>query len=99
MADVPIGVLGGSGLYAMAELAEVEERRISTPFGEPSDVITIGSLGVTRVAFLPRHGRGQRPLPAEIPVRAKIYALKTLGVRWLLGARAVGAIREEIDPL
>jgi len=99
MADVPIGVLGGSGLYAMAELADVEERRISTPFGEPSDVITIGSLGGTRVAFLPRHGRGHRLLPAEIPVRANIYALKSLGVRWLLGASAVGSMREEIAPL
>jgi 5'-methylthioadenosine phosphorylase len=99
MADVPIGVLGGSGLYAMAELADVEERRISTPFGEPSDVITIGSLGGTRVAFLPRHGRGHRLLPAEIPVRANIYALKSLGVRWLLGASAVGSMREEIEPL
>jgi 5'-methylthioadenosine phosphorylase len=92
-------VLGGSGLYAMAELADVEERRISTPFGEPSDVITIGSLGGTRVAFLPRHGRGHRLLPAEIPVRANIYALKSLGVRWLLGASAVGSMREEIEPL
>ena len=99
MADVPIGVLGGSGLYAIAELADVEERRISTPFGEPSDVITIGSLGGTRVAFLPRHGRGHRLLPAEIPVRANIYALKSLGVRWLLGASAVGSMREEIAPL
>src|SRR5256714_6062833 len=99
MADGPIGVLGGSGLYAMAELADVEERRISTPFGEPSDVITIGSLGGARVASLPRHGRGPRLLPAEIPVRANIYALKSLGVRWLLGASAVGSMREEIEPL
>src|SRR5438067_5760531 len=99
MSDVTIGVLGGSGLYAMAELADVEERRVSTPFGEPSDVVTIGSLHGTRVAFLPRHGRGHRLLPSEIPVRANIYALKSLGVRWLVAVSAVGSMREEIEPL
>ena len=99
MSEATIGVLGGSGLYAMAELTDVEERRVSTPFGEPSDVITIGSLHGTRVAFLPRHGRGHRLLPSEIPVRANIYALKSLGVRWLLAASAVGSLREEIAPL
>src|SRR5579884_3989444 len=97
--EVRIGVLGGSGLYAMDELTEIEERRVSTPFGEPSDTITIGSLRGVRVAFLPRHGRGHRLLPSEIPVRANIYALKSLGVRWLLAASAVGSLREEIAPL
>src|SRR5579884_1715619 len=97
--DITIGVLGGSGLYAMDELTEVEERRVSTPFGEPSDLITIGTLRGTRVAFLPRHGRGHRLLPSEIPVRANIYALKSLGVRFLLAASAVGSMREEIAPL
>ena len=96
---VTIGVLGGSGLYAMQELTEVEERRISTPFGEPSDAITIGTLRGTRIAFLPRHGRGHRLLPSEIPARANIYALKSLGVRWLLAASAVGSLKEEIAPL
>jgi 5'-methylthioadenosine phosphorylase len=96
--EVTIGVMGGSGLYAMAELTDVEERRVSTPFGEPSDVLTIGSLHGIRVAFLPRHGRGHRLLPSEIPVRANIYALKSLGVRWLLAASAVGSMREEIAP-
>jgi len=97
--DVTIGVLGGSGLYAMQELTDVEERRVSTPFGEPSDVITIGTLHGTRVAFLPRHGRGHRLLPSEIPARANIYALKSLGVRFLIAASAVGSLREEIEPL
>ncbi len=96
--DVAIGVLGGSGLYAMDALTEVEERRVSTPFGEPSDTITIGTLHGTRVAFLPRHGHGHRLLPSEIPARANIYALKSLGVRWLLAASAVGSMREEIAP-
>lgn len=99
MADVTIGVLGGSGLYAMAELTDVEERRISTPFGEPSDLVTIGTLHGTRIAFLPRHGRGHRLLPSEIPARANIYALKSIGVRWLLAASAVGSMREDIQPL
>ncbi len=97
--EVRIGVLGGSGLYAMDELTEIEERRVSTPFGEPSDTITIGSLRGVRVAFLPRHGRGHRLLPSEIPARANIYALKSLGVRWLLAASAVGSMKEEIEPL
>jgi 5'-methylthioadenosine phosphorylase len=97
--DVTIGVIGGSGLYAMAELSDVEERRISTPFGEPSDVVTIGSLHGVRMAFLPRHGRGHRLLPSEIPMRANIYALKSLGVRWLVAVSAVGSMREEIEPL
>ncbi len=96
---VTIGVLGGSGLYAIDELTDVEERRVSTPFGEPSDAITIGTLHGTRVAFLPRHGRGHRLLPSEIPVRANIYALKSLGVQWLIAASAVGSMREEIEPL
>lgn len=99
MSDIAIGVLGGSGLYAMDELTDVEERRVSTPFGEPSDLITIGSLRGVRVAFLPRHGRGHRLLPSEIPARANIYALKSMGVRWLLAASAVGSMREEIEPL
>jgi len=97
--EITIGVLGGSGLYAMEELTDVEERRVSTPFGEPSDSITIGTLHGTRVAFLPRHGRGHRLLPSEIPARANIYALKSLGVRFLIAASAVGSLREEIEPL
>ncbi len=81
MADMPvrIGVIGGSGLYQMEGLSDVEERRISTPFGDPSDIIVIGSLEGVRVAFLARHGRGHRITPTEVNYRANIYALKTWG--------------------
>jgi 5'-methylthioadenosine phosphorylase len=99
MSMARIGVIGGSGLYAMSELTEVEEVRVSTPFGDPSDAITIGTLAGERVAFLPRHGRGHKILPSDIPVRANIYALKSLGVEWVIAASAVGSLREEIAPL
>jgi 5'-methylthioadenosine phosphorylase len=98
MSKARIGVIGGSGLYAMDELTEVEEVRVSTPFGDPSDSITIGILQGERVAFLPRHARGHRILPSDIPVRANIYALKSLGVQWVIAASAVGSLREEIAP-
>jgi len=99
MSKVRIGVIGGSGLYAMEELTGIEEVRVQTPFGDPSDAITIGTLAGERVAFLPRHGRGHRILPADIPVRANIYALKSLGVEWVIAASAVGSLREDIAPL
>jgi 5'-methylthioadenosine phosphorylase len=98
MSKARIGVIGGSGLYAMDELTEVEEVRVTTPFGDPSDSITIGTLQGERVAFLPRHARGHRILPSDIPVRANIYALKSLGVEWVIAASAVGSLREEIAP-
>lgn len=93
-----IGVIGGSGLYAMDELTDVEQVRVETPFGDPSDALTIGTLAGERVAFLPRHARGHRILPADIPARANIYALKSIGVRWVIAASAVGSLREEIAP-
>jgi 5'-methylthioadenosine phosphorylase len=99
MSRARIGVIGGSGLYAMDELTDVEEIRVSTPFGEPSDSLTIGTLAGERVAFLPRHARGHRILPSDIPVRANIYALKSIGVEWVIAASAVGSLREEIAPL
>jgi 5'-methylthioadenosine phosphorylase len=99
MSTARIGVIGGSGLYAMDELTDLEEVRVSTPFGDPSDAITIGTLAGERVAFLPRHARGHRILPSDIPVRANIYALKSLGVEWVIAASAVGSLREEIAPL
>ena len=80
MPKAKIGVIGGSGLYKMAGLTEVEEARLSTPFGDPSDAFFIGTLAGERVAFLPRHGRGHTLLPTEIPFRANIYAMKLLGV-------------------
>jgi 5'-methylthioadenosine phosphorylase len=98
MTQARIGVIGGSGLYAIDELSDVEDVRVETPFGDPSDVIRVGTLSGERVAFLPRHGRGHRILPSDIPVRANIYALKSLGVEWVIAASAVGSLREEIAP-
>ncbi|MFY9554279.1 MAG: S-methyl-5'-thioadenosine phosphorylase [Blastocatellia bacterium] len=99
MAEANIGVIGGSGLYQMAELADVEEVHLSTPFGDPSDAFFIGTLAGVRVAFLPRHGRGHTLLPTEIPFRANIYAMKLLGVERIISASAVGSLREELKPM
>jgi 5'-methylthioadenosine phosphorylase len=99
MAKARIGVIGGSGLYEIEGLADVEEVRVSTPFGDPSDTITIGTLAGERVAFLPRHGRGHRITPTELPVQANIYALKSLGVERIIAASACGSMKEEIAPL
>ncbi len=99
MAEAKIGVIGGSGLYQIEGLSSIEEVRISTPFGEPSDAITLGSLEGMRVAFLPRHGKGHRISPTELPARANIYALKSLGVEWIISVSAVGSLKEEIHPL
>ncbi|MGC1106830.1 MAG: S-methyl-5'-thioadenosine phosphorylase [Candidatus Acidiferrales bacterium] len=93
------GIIGGSGLYAMAGLAETREVRVKTPFGEPSDAFMIGMLEGQRVAFLARHGRGHRISPSEINYRANIYALKTLGVEQILSVSAVGSLREDLRPL
>jgi 5'-methylthioadenosine phosphorylase len=98
MPKAKIGVIGGSGLYQMAGLTEVEEVNVSTPFGNPSDVFFIGTLAGERVAFLPRHGRGHTLLPTEIPFRANIYAMKMLGVERIISASAVGSLREELKP-
>ncbi|HET8629706.1 MAG TPA: S-methyl-5'-thioadenosine phosphorylase [Thermomicrobiales bacterium] len=94
-----IGVIGGSGLYRMDDLADVEEHRVETPFGAPSDAITVGTLAGERVAFLPRHGVGHRLSPTAIPVRANIYALKRLGVERVISVSAVGSMREHLAPL
>jgi 5'-methylthioadenosine phosphorylase len=96
---VKIGVIGGTGLYQMDGLADLHEVDLTTPYGNPSDTITIGSLDGVEVAFLPRHGRGHRILPSEIPVRANIYALKMLGVERLLSVSAVGSLKQDIAPL
>ncbi len=96
--SVKIGVIGGSGFYQMEGLTDVEEIEIETPFGKPSDSLILGTLEGTRVVFLPRHGVGHRLLPSEINVRANIYALKSLGVEWVISASAVGSLREEIEP-
>jgi len=99
MAQARIGVIGGSGLYEMEGLTDVEEVKVKTPFGEPSDLIVIGTLEGRRVAFLPRHGRGHRIMPTELPSRANIYALKSLGVEHIIAVSACGSMKEEIHPL
>jgi len=98
MDPVRIGVIGGSGLYNMPELSGIEERRITTPFGSPSDVVMVGTLAGQRVAFLPRHGRGHVLTPSEVPYRANIYALKQLGVRQVIAVSACGSLREDFAP-
>lgn len=98
MPRATIGVIGGSGLYQMEGMTDVEEVRVETPFGDPSDVITIGNVSGVPMAFLPRHGRGHRISPTEIPARANIWALKSLGVEWVISVSAVGSLREDIAP-
>jgi 5'-methylthioadenosine phosphorylase len=93
-----IAIIGGSGLYEMEGLTDVESVDIDTPFGRPSDAITLGTLEGTRVAFLPRHGQGHRFNPSHIPVQANIYALKTLGVERIISVSAVGSLKEEFEP-
>ena len=99
MEKVSIGVIGGSGLYQMAGLANVEELRVETPFGDPSDQLIVGTLEGKRVAFLARHGRGHRILPSELNFRANIYAMKKIGVERIISASAVGSLKEEHEPL
>ncbi len=98
MPHASIGVIGGSGLYRMEGMTDVEEVAIQTPFGDPSDVITVGKVEGVSMAFLPRHGRGHRISPTEIPVRANIWSLKSLGVEWVISVSAVGSLREHIAP-
>jgi len=95
---VTLAVIGGSGLYAMEGLSGVREKKIRTPFGSPSDAIVIGTLDGTRVAFLPRHGRGHRLNPTEVNHRANIFALKTLGVEQIISVSACGSLKEELRP-
>jgi 5'-methylthioadenosine phosphorylase len=94
-----IGIIGGSGLYDMAELADREERRLDTPFGPPSAPYVVGTLRGKRVAFLARHGVGHRLLPSELNFRANIYGFKLLGVEYILSASAVGSLKEAYKPL
>jgi 5'-methylthioadenosine phosphorylase len=97
--SVQIGIIGGSGLYDMAELADREERTVATPFGEPSAPYVIGTLRGRRVAFLSRHGAGHRISPSELNFRANIYGFKVLGVERILSASAVGSLKQEYKPL
>ncbi len=98
MNEIKIGVIGGSGLYNMQAISAVESLEIDTPFGKPSGAIRLGRLAGKRVAFLPRHGEGHRLAPASLPYRANIYALKRLGVRYIIAVNAVGSLREAIAP-
>ncbi len=99
MADVAIGIIGGSGLYKMEALKDVEEMQVETPFGKPSDALIVGSLEGVRVAFLARHGRNHHLLPSELPFRANVYAMKSIGVKYLISASAVGSLKAEAKPL
>ncbi len=93
-----IGVIGGSGLYQLEGLQDIEEVRLQTPFGEPSDVYITGTLGGVKLVFLPRHGRAHSFLPSEVPYRANIYGMKVLGVERIISVSAVGSMKEEIVP-
>jgi 5'-methylthioadenosine phosphorylase len=99
MAEARIGIIGGSGLYKMEALKDIEERKIETPFGSPSDALVLGTLDGTRVAFLARHGRHHTLMPTELPFRANIYAMKSLGVEYIISASAVGSLQAEVKPL
>lgn len=99
MQQTKIGVIGGSGLYQMEGLTDVREVRVQTPFGDPSDAILVGCLGGVPVAFLARHGRHHTLMPSELPARANIYAMKSLGVEYLISASAVGSLQESARPL
>lgn len=93
-----LGIIGGSGVYDLPGVEDIREQRVASPWGEPSDAIRIGRIGGTRVAFLPRHGRGHRFSPTDINYRANIDAMKRLGVTDLVSVSAVGSLREELPP-
>ena len=99
MERVSLAVIGGSGVYQMEGLTDIKEIKVKTPFGDPSDAIIVGVLGNQRIAFLPRHARGHRVKPNELPVRANIYALKSLGVERIISLSACGSLREDFAPL
>lgn len=99
MTDVRIGIIGGSGLYKMDALKDVREVEVDTPFGKPSDALIVGTLEGTPVAFLARHGRNHTLLPSELPFRANVYAMKSLGVEYLISASAVGSLQAAAKPL
>lgn len=98
MAERVIGVLGGSGIYDLEGLTDIDEVNVETPFGSPSDLLVTGTLGDAKMVFLARHGRGHRVLPHEINYRANIFAMKMLGVEWLISLSATGSMKEEIEP-
>jgi len=99
MVKAKIGIIGGSGLYKMDALENVQEVKLTTPFGDPSDVLIVGKLEGATVAFLARHGRNHHLLPSELPFRANIHAMKQLGVEYIISASAVGSLKEAVKPL
>jgi 5'-methylthioadenosine phosphorylase len=99
MADVRIGIIGGSGLYKMESLKNIEEVNLRTPFGDPSDALIVGDLDGNKVAFIARHGRHHHLTPSEVPYRANIHAMKQMGVEYLISASAVGSLQAEVKPL
>ena len=99
MVEAKIGIIGGSGLYKMDALKDIQEVKLSTPFGDPSDALIVGEIEGATVAFLARHGRRHHLLPSELPFRANIHAMKQLGVEYIISASAVGSLIEEAKPL
>jgi 5'-methylthioadenosine phosphorylase len=99
LSQARLGVLGGSGLYAMEGLEQIQELEIDTPFGRPSDALRLGTLGGMEVVFLARHGRHHTFTPTEVPYRANIWAMRSLGVRWILSPSAVGSLQQDVRPL
>ena len=93
-----VGIIGGTGLYNLEGLTSVREIKVDTPFGEPSDILIAGELDGVRLVFIPRHGRGHRLLPSEVPYAANVFALKSLGAEWLISVSAVGSMQEDIHP-
>ena len=99
LANARLGILGGSGIYKINQLKNIQELSINTPFGDPSDTLRVGELAGMEVVFLARHGRHHTFTPTDVPYRANIWALKSLNVRWLLAPSAVGSLKEQIRPL
>ena len=98
MPQAKIGVIGGTGLYDIEGLTDIEEMDIKTPFGKPSDSIVIGKLNGVGIAFLPRHGKGHRIMPTELPARANIYAMKSLGIEQIIAINSAGSFKKELKP-
>src|SRR4030042_271899 len=98
MSETIVGVIGGSGLYEMEGLEDVQTVSVTTPFGDPSDSFVVGRLEGVKIAFLPRHGKGHRIQPSSLNFRANIFGMKMLGVQWIIGVSAVGSMKETIHP-
>jgi len=98
MPEAKIGIIGGSGLYDIEGMTDIEEVNVDTPFGKPSDSIVVGRLEGVGIAFLPRHGKGHRISPTELPSRANIYALKSLGVEHIIAVCTAGSFKKRLSP-